>query len=589
MDGDRQLAWRELLLRRLLVVCALVGVIALVSAFLASKGRLRLTTAGVAPIIAFLGVAAFRPKWPYRLRAGGVVVSFFASSLLSYSAVGFVGNAPLVAVGGVITAVLLFGRRQAAVVLALLLAGVLVAATAMVTRTLPLPDPASIALTNPAAWLRSSIVSAFLWLLLGFAVAYAVEHIESAARAQNDALTTLRAEQARREEAEAQRAEAEHVAQQAQKLEMVGQLAAGVAHDFNNLLAVVQCWAELGARAGAPAEQREEGRAAIFAACRQGAALARQLLTIGSKSTRAVRTLDLDGAVDAIMLVLHRILPEDVQVTVEHQGPSVVRADEMDVQQVMLNFVVNARDAMPGGGRLKIVTGVRDVEVEEKLVGGRLTVGRWAFLSVEDTGPGVSPAIRERIFEPFFTTKASEYGTGLGLATVLHIARAGGGAVGLESESGRGARFSLYLPEAPAAEPAIAEPAAARQAELAAGARVLVVEDNVAIRRVIQSILENSGHRVLSAADGDRALQVIGASGDLDLLCTDGVLPGTSASAVIAAFEATYPKRPVLIVSGYVHEELAVRGIEQGRHRLLRKPFSPGDLSSAVDELLQRG
>jgi signal transduction histidine kinase len=560
-------------------VCAVVGAITLVAGLVLSSGRLRFATLGVVPAIAFLGAAAFRPSWPYRLRAGGVVASFVLSCLLSFGTIGFGGNAQVVATGAVVMAVLLFGRRGAGVVIGLVIAGVVATGVGMVTRHLAAPEPALVSATEPSSWYRAVTVALFLWLLIGFAVAYGVEHIESAARAAREALTTLRDEQTRREEAE-------RVAQQAQKLEMVGQLAAGVAHDFNNLLAVVQCWAELGGRPTASASQRAEGREAILAACKQGAALARQLLTIGRRSTRSVHTLRLDQAVDATMLVLRRILPEDIEVKVEHHGTAAVRADEMDVQQVTLNFVVNARDAMPGGGRLRITTGVRDVSADETVVGGRLTVGRWAFLAVEDSGPGVDPAIRERIFEPFFTTKAREYGTGLGLATVLHIAREGGAAVGLESEPGRGARFSFYLPEVRPEEAVVADARPAQRASLSRSASVLVVEDNVAIRRVMQSILEQSGHRVFSAADGDRALQVIQASGPLDLLCTDGVLPGTSASSVISAFEAAYPKRPVLIVSGYVHEELAVRGIAQGRHRLLRKPFSPADLSAVVDELL---
>jgi signal transduction histidine kinase/CheY-like chemotaxis protein len=589
MDNNRVAPWRESLLRKLSVLCASATALAVLCAVFASSGRVRVMMPLFVPVIGAQAAVAVGRRWPYRLRAGVVVGSFLASSLLVYSVVGFHGNGQLVAAVAVITAVLLFGRRQATLVFGLVVAGVTAAGVGMVTRKLPLPEATSVSLGSAAAWTRTTTVTWFILLLIGFAVAYAVEHIERAAREVNDALTTLQAEQARREQADLQRAQAEHVAQQAQKLEIVGRLAAGIAHDFNNLLAIVQCSTELAAKPGADASLREQSCDAVLAACKQGAALSRQLLTIGRRSTRSVLTLSLEEAVDSTVNVLRRILPEDIKLTVEHHGAGAVRADDMDLLQVMLNFVVNARDAMPGGGLLRIATGVRDVTTDEPLVGGCLTVGRWAFVAVEDSGPGVDPAIRERIFEPFFTTKPNDNGTGLGLATVLHIARESGAAVGLDSEPGRGARFSFYLPEVPDGDDSLPDPRVSDRAPPPRAARVLVVEDNVGVRRAMHAILERSGHRVFSAPDGDRALQLIGESHDIDLLCTDGVLPGAPASTVIAAFEATYPGRPVLVVSGYVRDELARRGIEQGRHRLLRKPFSSGDLSMAVAELLRQG
>jgi signal transduction histidine kinase/CheY-like chemotaxis protein len=587
MKGGQELPWREALLRRLLAVCTTVGALALVSALVASPGRLRATTAPVGVLVGILGVASLRPSWPYRLRAVLLVGTFLIASLLSYGVVGFHGAGALVAALAIVTVGLLFTRREVALVLGLQLACVAAVAWAMVTGVLPLPDPQVVSLTEPAAWSRTGLVALFLWMVVGFTVIYAVEQIEKAARAEHDALQSLREEQGRREDAERQRRDAEEVAQQAQKLELVGQLAAGVAHDFNNLLAVVQCWAELGAKPSASDGQRAEARASILAASKQGAALARQLLTIGSRSTRSVRDLRLDQAVDAALHVLERVLPEDIDLRVEHSGSATIQADEMDVQQVVMNLVVNARDAMQRGGRLRVTTGVREVTADETLVGGHLAPGRWAFLAVEDTGSGIDPAVRERIFEPFFTTKPQGSGTGLGLATVLHIARESGGAVGLDSEPGEGARFTFYWPAVASESVAAIESIPPRITVVRRRASILVVEDNVAIRQLIQSILEEAGHRVLVAADGHRAVQIIEAADPVDLLCTDGVLPGKSAPTVIAAFEAAYPGKPVLVVSGYVQGELTLRGIEQGRYRLLRKPFTVGELSETVREMLE--
>ena len=591
MTGGRQVPWREALLQRLLVVCTTVGVASVLFSLVVSHGRQRTAAFCSLLLVGVLGAAAVRRGWPYALRAGLVVAVFGVTSLMAYAVVGFHGTAPLLGGCAVITGGLLFGRRPMGLVLALLLAGVALAGAGMVTHALPVPDPTSVSLTEPLAWSRAAIVAFALWILLGFAVTFAVEHIENAAHAQRDALTALREEQALRESADQHRKEAERVAQQAQKLEVVGQLAAGVAHDFNNLLAVVQCWAELGAKPSADAARRDEARASILAAATQGAALARQLLTIGRRSARSVHDVRLDQAVDAALFVVRRLLPEDIDLRVQHEGGAIVMADEMDVQQVALNFIVNARDAMPGGGTLQVTTGVRDVKVAEAGIGGPLAPGRWAYLCVEDSGTGVAPALRERIFEPFFTTKAPGSGTGLGLATVLYIARESGAIVGLESEPNEGARFTFHWP-ALAVESLTARAAAAARpvAALPRGASsILVVEDDVAIRQLMKSILEESGHRVFTAADGQRAMQVIDSAGKLDSLCTDGVLPGQSAPKVIAAFEAAHPQCPVLVVSGYVQEELTLRGIQEGRYRLLRKPFTVGDLSSVVGELLLHG
>jgi signal transduction histidine kinase len=589
MTDGRHAPWREALLLRLLAVCTGVGALSVLFSVVVSHGRQRAAASSALGLVAILAVATVRRGWPYGLRAGLVVGAFVAACLQSYAVVGFHGTPPLLGACAVITAGLLFGRRAMGVVVALLVAGVAVAGAAMVAGVLPTPDPGSVSLVAPLAWTRSATVALSLWILLGVAVTFAVEQIESAARAEHEASRALRAEQVRRESAEAHQHEAERVAQQAQKLEVVGQLAAGVAHDFNNLLAVVQCWAELGAKPNAGPERRQEARETILAASNQGAALARQLLTIGRRSARSVREVRLDQAVDAALFVVRRVLPEDIELHVEHATGAIVRADEMDVQQVALNFVVNARDAMPGGGRLRVATGVRDVASDEDAIGAKLIAGRWAYLTVEDSGTGIDPALRERIFEPFFTTKPQGAGTGLGLATVLYIARESGGTIALHSAPGAGARFTFHWP-AVAAESLNLPAASAPRVAVARreASRILVVEDDVAIRQLMKSILEESGHRVLTAADGHKALQVIGGPDPIDLLCTDGVLPGQSAPKVIAAFEAAHPQRPVLVVSGYVQEELTLRGIEEGRYRLLRKPFTVGDLSSAVGELLDR-
>jgi CheY-like chemotaxis protein len=229
---------------------------------------------------------------------------------------------------------------------------------------------------------------------------------------------------------------------------------------------------------------------------------------------------------------------------------------------------------------------VEVVSEERPVAGGRLAPGRWAFVSVADTGAGIDASLHERIFDPFFTTKPIGMGTGLGLATVLHIARESGGAVALESRPGAGARFTFYMPEALPSRIAPSAEAARASGVHRRSARILVLEDSVPVSELMQSVLQGLGHTVVIAADGHRAMQAIRSPHPLDLLCMDAVVPGEPASAVIAAFEASHPLSPVLIVSDHVQEDRTRRGIEQGRYRLLRKPFAADDLRAAVDELL---
>jgi two-component system cell cycle sensor histidine kinase/response regulator CckA len=264
-----------------------------------------------------------------------------------------------------------------------------------------------------------------------------------------------------------------------------------------------------------------------------------------------------------------------------------VDADETELQQVMFNLVINARDAMPGGGRLTITTGTESFPAPRPAAGGgQLAAGRWRFVRVDDTGPGIDPGSRERIFEPFFTTKPVGVGTGLGLWTVLSIASASGGGVLVGGEPGQGARLTVYFPE-PATQAVVARaPMAVVAPPRATASRILLLEDDTSVRRLMTTVLERAGHQVVAVGDGRKALEEIARRGEhFDLLCSDAVVPQVPAGRVIDAFLAAFPSRPVLVVSGYVEEELTRNGIEQGRCHLLRKPFPPEELCRTVDRL----
>jgi CheY-like chemotaxis protein len=357
-----------------------------------------------------------------------------------------------------------------------------------------------------------------------------------------------------------------------------------VAHDFNNVLSVVQCWADLAFRN--PSEQnRIEGHESILAATRQGSALAQQLLAFSRRNVRTVREVELDAVVVGIMKMLRRVLPDNVELSVEHGERAFTRVDETELNQILLNLIVNARDAMRGGGRLRVTTGAETLDTERQVVGARLAAGTWARITVEDTGAGIEPAMMSKIFEPFFTTKPAGTGTGLGLATVLAIARESGGGVALESEPGQGSRFTVYLPEVSALRvPSRVTPIPSAERR---SAKVLLVEDSHSVRRLMQTILERAGHQVVATADGNGALEAI-ARGVFDLLCTDAAMPGAPVREVIDAFERRHPGGRILVVSGHVDEELTRNGIEQGRYTLLRKPFLPPTLCAVVDDVLAK-
>ena len=333
------------------------------------------------------------------------------------------------------------------VLLACLLVGQVTIAVAMISGNLAIDEVVDLATTHPLPWVRTTFVAFSTWMLLGLATTFVVQRIEGELQRTRQALTDLREEQARRIKAEAERRIAEDAALQAQKMELVGRLAAGVAHDFNNLLGVVSGWTELSLDDTASRSDRAQGREALDAAVQQGRALTRQLLALARRDSRVVGRVRLERPMKGGVGTLSRVLPLGVQLTFQ-QGESVdVDADETELQQVLFNLVLNARDAMPeGGGKIEVSTGIVTLDAPLEAIGGSIAAGRWARVSVKDSGSGIDPAIRGRICELFFTTKPIGLGTGLGLATVLRIAQTSGGGLTLDSAPGQGATFSVYLP-----------------------------------------------------------------------------------------------------------------------------------------------
>jgi len=376
---------------------------------------------------------------------------------------------------------------------------------------------------------------------------------------------------------------------QSQKMESVGLLAGGVAHDFNNLLTPILGYTALFLEGLAPHDPRAEGLREIQAAARRAGDLTRQLLAFSRKQMLALKTLNLGDVVRRAENMLRRTLGEtiDIQVSVE-PGLDAVRADAGQMGQVLLNLAINARDAMPRGGLLRIA--LRNTTLDEQHAAQHPEVrpGRYALLEVSDTGTGMTPEVQRNLFEPFFTTKERGKGTGLGLSTVYGIVKQHGGGVTVYSEPGRGSTFRIYLPGIPG--PVVAEvPGEAPDPAPARGGSetILVVEDSDMVRGVACDMLRRLGYRVLAAADGEGCLRIAEAHpGPIDLLLTDVVLPRMNGKEIANHLRELRPGLEVLYMSGYAADVIVHHGaVDEGVH-FIQKPLSFETLARKVREVL---
>jgi two-component system, cell cycle sensor histidine kinase and response regulator CckA len=372
----------------------------------------------------------------------------------------------------------------------------------------------------------------------------------------------------------------------AQKLEAVGQLAGGVAHDFNNLLTTIKGNIGLLREDLDAARIRGEELDEIEKAADRAASLTRQLLTFSRKERHQPKVLQINPLITNLDRMLRRLMPENIEAELRlHPDAGCVRADPRQLEQVITNLVVNARDAMlaTGGGRLVVEASPRNVlDTEQPYRGVTVPGGAYVMLRVSDTGCGIDADTRERIFEPFFTTKPPGQGTGLGLSTVYGIVQQSRGHIWVESAPGLGATFVILFPQVAPATQALASPAVPEHA-LPSGETILVVEDEPAIRELLQRLLSRAGYRLLVASSGEEALRVAKEHGDdLDLLLTDVVMPGISGRVLADRLCRERPALHVLFISGYSETTvLSARELGPGR-RLLPKPFAATELLDAV-------
>jgi len=378
---------------------------------------------------------------------------------------------------------------------------------------------------------------------------------------------------------------------QSQKMDAVGRLAGGIAHDFNNLLTVIRLNTEIIMEGLDPTDPRSEDVKQIRSAAERASSLTRQLLAFSRKQILQPRVLDMNSVVSSVEPMLRRLIGEDILIGSNCIARGYMVADPGQLEQILVNLVVNARDAMPQGGRISIET--QNVELDETYTSEHAPVipGRYIMLAVGDTGVGMSRDTREHAFDPFFTTKEAGKGTGLGLATVYGIVKQSGGYVWIYSEPGHGTTLKLYFPEVSSA--AAFKPGEYKLTtnEQARGSEtILVVEDEDAVRGLTSRILQKQGYRVIAAQHGREAMDIATREeGHIDLVLTDIVMPGMNGRGLVERLAGIRPRIKSLYMSGYTDDDIVRRGFIEPSKSFLQKPFTSEALLQTVRKVLDEG
>ena len=589
LGGDPLLSLRTRVLRVTLAILALAvpGVAVLIVLASLRSGTFDDIVVGLSlytlvfPLLWFL-----RRRLGFRISAVCVIAALTLTAFFVEARGGVAaGNVLLNALVLTLSAIL-FGRRGAlvsllAVVVLFVAAGLLVLGQVMPPVELSMWDPSRVSF-----WVRESAAFAMFATALVLIPVYVIDRLATEAKrlqrlaeAEREQLVALARAEREREQERERRLEALKALEQSRKIEALARLAGGIAHDFNNSLTVIMgAAAEIGAEA--PPAENEGNARAIREAAERAAELTRGLLALGQGQVSNPRPVSLQTFLNRLGPALRRLLPGDItlDMTIPPAGVA-VEVDPTDLERALLNLVINARDAMPRGGKLAIGCALRGDGVAEHQ-------GRVA-LTVADTGVGMAPEMLDRIFEPFFTTKTPGIGTGLGLATVQAFVKESRGEVLVRSAPDTGTTFTLLLPAC--AEPAAPEkepPAVPRERLAATSARrVLLVEDHEGVRTSMARTLARAGFEVTEAGDGDQAMALLARDSEFSLLCVDGIMPGVPTSVIIERAQQ-YPSMRILLCSGYLPEDLLRRGVRTGRYAYLQKPYSPDELLTAVQAAL---
>ncbi len=375
---------------------------------------------------------------------------------------------------------------------------------------------------------------------------------------------------------------------QAQKMEAIGRLAGGVAHDFNNLLTAIIGYSDLLMRDVGPDEKLRPKIEEIGEAGRRASVLTSQLLAFSRKQILQPRVLDLNDVVKGIEKMLARLIGEDIDIcTITRTSLGMVKADPGQMEQILMNLAVNARDAMPDGGKLTIETANIELDEAYSQTHAEVTPGQYVMLAVSDTGHGMDAETQARMFEPFFTTKEKGKGTGLGLSTVFGIVKQSGGHIWAYSEPGHGVVFKIYFPRVDDAVVEEPETETGAAESLDGSETIMLVEDDESVRELTRSVLEIYGYSVLGADRGAKALEAFGPLATaIDLVITDVIMPQMNGAELVAKLKELHPQVKVLYVSGYTEEATIHRGVIDKGVNFLQKPFTPDSLARKVRHVL---
>lgn len=557
--------------------------VALLASILIQQPRRLLEPSVLLIYASYAGLIAlrFRSTLAYRARAMGFCAMLLVMGVASLYGLGALPGPSLVCTFVVIAAQLFLGSRAMLVALALTAAAIVLTGLGR-SQVMGWTSPERLGIW---AWVRESAGFAVPTAALAMILARVIGTIEHSLRAAQESLARSRLAESERERTKAALVQAESALHRSQKLQAVGRLAAGVGHDFNNTLQVMLSWSSM-LRGERDENVLEEGLDAIEQAALQGRELTQRLLEYGRRDVRAPARCSLAQLVRESARSLRRLLPEDIaiELDLDERAPRVL-VDPNQLAHVLLNLGVNARDAMPAGGVLRL--GVSSLDASE--LGDDITplpiAGQLVRVSVQDTGSGMSAETLSHLFEPFYTTKGDR-GTGLGLATAHSMVERNGGFIRVASQEGKGATFQLCFPAQPAAAPATEE----REPEpLHAGKGVVMVaEDDAEVRRTIVRVLVLAGYRVLESADAASAMALLDQRGtEVDLLCTDGIMPGGGTRQLIDHYLSCRPNGRVIVCSGYVQEELLRRDLDAGVHAYLPKPFHASELIERIGRMLQ--
>ncbi|HSE41367.1 MAG TPA: response regulator, partial [Acidobacteriota bacterium] len=377
---------------------------------------------------------------------------------------------------------------------------------------------------------------------------------------------------------------------QVQKIEAIGQLAGGVAHDFNNILMAITGFAELALAKLDTASPLRQSLAEILKSAEQGASLTQQMLAFSRRQIMQPRVIDLNAILGSMENFLKRLLGEDIELySVFQENLGKIKADPSKVEQVIMNLAINARDAMPEGGKLIIETSNTEMDEEYTSHHAGSRIGQYVLLTVSDTGTGMSEATMARIFEPFFTTKEQGRGTGLGLSTVYGIVKQSEGYITVYSEPGHGSSFRVYFPRIDEEKEIPKIPITTQDSSLRGTETVLIVDDNEPVRSAMSALLEMQGYHVLQAANGPESIELVRRMNEpVHLMITDIVMPAMSGLALAESLRKFQPKLRVLCMSGYSREAFERQGRLQAGTDFLSKPVSMSVLLAKVREILDR-